>query len=456
MTREEAIAILQLPKEEAITVILALSDKAEKYDQLCGKIGPTRPSGMTPVYEKGSAKKRRRKPGQKKGHPGIARPKPAIIHHYNEHTLDHCPECQKYLGSPVKSYKRYTEDIPPVEPEVTEHTVHGYWCSCCKKIVYGKVTDALPHAALGLRVVVFTAWLHYLCGLSVNHIVSMLRVFANFRVSPGGLTQAWQNLSITLKPLYDEIGKNIRDSAVLNADETGWRLNGITYWLWCFATKKICYYTINKSRGSPVIKRVLGKIFKGILICDFWGAYNKICTMATQRCFFHLFTELNKTDKHHQSLEWRIFRKKLYRLLQDAVRLSVRKEQLTKDIFQRRKQMLYNRLEELIDASWKDKHALRLKKRLNRHRHELFTFLEFDGVSPYNNHAEQQMRKPVNTRKISYQNRSGQGAETHAILMSLFRSAELQQLNPVEWVYSQTQTIIDPNNKAIAELKMAA
>jgi len=31
----------------------------------------------------------------------------------------------------------------------------------------------------------------------------------------------------------------------------------------------------------------------------------------------------------------------------------------------------------------------RLKKRLNRHREELFTFLEFNNVSPYNNHEEQ-------------------------------------------------------------------
>lgn len=79
-----------------------------------------------------------------------------------------------------------------------------------------------------------------------------------------------------------------------------------------------------------------------------------------------------------------------------------------------------------------DKDAQRLIKRLNRHKQELFTFLEHEGVSPYNNHAEQQMRKPVLTRKVSQQNRSAQGANTQAILMTLLRSAELQGTNPVE------------------------
>jgi hypothetical protein len=52
MSRDEAIAILQLPKAEAVDAILALADKAEKYDRLYGELSPTIPSGMTPTYLK--------------------------------------------------------------------------------------------------------------------------------------------------------------------------------------------------------------------------------------------------------------------------------------------------------------------------------------------------------------------------------------------------------------------
>ena len=92
------------------------------------------------------------------------------------------------------------------------------------------------------------------------------------------------------------------------------------------------------------------------------------------------------------------------------------------------------RLDELIAAAFQDADAKRLIKRLRRHRNEMRTFLDHEGVSPYNNHAEQQMRTAVHTRKVSQQNRSLQGAKTHAIFLSLFRSAQLQGINPLEYV----------------------
>jgi len=442
MTRDEAIAVLRMPRDKAIAIILTLADKAEKYDQIKSEVSPTTPSGMIPVYLKPGHGKGKKRPGRKKGHQGASRRKPEKVDHYKQHTLDRCPQCHTPLKGPIKTYQRYIEDIPSIEPEVTEHTIHGYWCPTCKEIVSPKVTDALPNAMIGLRLVVFTAWLHYLIGVSVNNLVKMLATFSHFKITAGGLTQAWRNLAFILEPLYDEIGQKVAQSAVLHADETGWRISGLTHWLWCFTTKKFCYYIITRSRGSPVVKDFLGTIFKGILICDFWGAYNKITALAKQRCFYHLFTELLKVDKHNSSGTWKAFRKKLFRLLKDAIRLSTRKDQLNARSYDHLKKRLYDRLEQFLEAPYEDKDATRLIKRLKRHRDELFTFLEYEGVSPYNNHAEQQLRKPVLIRKVSHQNRSEQGAKTQAILMTLFRSAELQGDNPIETIFAAAQNAI--------------
>ena len=458
MTRDEAKAILALPHDKAIHTILALAEKAEKYDQIVGGVSPTTPSGMTPPYLKPTRGKRKKPPGRKKGHPGISRLRPEEVDDFKEHTLEHCPECHSPVKDPIKTYTRYVEDIPAIEkPEVTEHTLHGYWCSRCKKVVFPALTDALPNAMIGLRLVVFTAWLHYLVGVSVNNIVKILSVVCRFKISAGGLTQAWVNLARLLEPAYDHIGESISRSGVLNADETGWRLNGITHWLWCFTTKTLCYYLITKSRGSPVIREVLGSVFNGILICDFWGAYNKITALAKQRCFYHLFTELAKVDKINKSPTWKAFRKMLIRLLKDAVRLSQRKAQLSPEQYNSRKRRLYHRLEQILYFHpYGDKDIKRLIKRLSRHKAELFTFLEHENVSPYNNHAEQQMRKPVLARKVSQQNRSEQGAKTQAILMSLFRTAELQGQNPIEVVLSLAKSAIADSAVREMPLKLAA
>jgi hypothetical protein len=55
------------------------------------------------------------------------------------------------------------------------------------------------------------------------------------------------------------------------------------------------------------------------------------------------------------------------------------------------------------------------------------------------------MRQPAINRKISHQNRSGRGAKTQAILMTLFRSAELQNLNPVEVILTMVKRLIAHN-----------
>ena len=206
---------------------------------------------MIPVYLKSRLVGNEGKPpGRKEGHPGVSRKIPQRIDHYEEHTLLSCPECQTSVNKPINTYCRIIEDIPEVKPQVTAHTVRGYWCRTCKKIVYPTVADALPNAMIGLRLIVFTAWLHYLVGVSVSNLVKMVSVFSCFKISAGGWTQAWKTLAKLLTPLYDQ-NWFIRSfkSAVLHADETGWRLNGKTFWLWCFTTREFCYYLITRSRG---------------------------------------------------------------------------------------------------------------------------------------------------------------------------------------------------------------
>lgn len=458
MTRQRAVEILtkigSVEREEAIQILMKLQEPSEKTDNSEEDESPLTPSGSRAVYKKPNHRKRRKKPGRKKGHKGEARRQPVHIDDHQEHTLCQCPNCATPVGKSIRQRKRYIEDIPEVVPTITEHTIHGYWCPNCQKIVEPVFTLAMPNDNISIRLYLFTAWLHYMVGISIHNLLKMLNYLHGFPISAGGLVQGWQRLAKLLKPEYGKIGQKARDSAVLNADETGWRLNGITRWLWCFSNRQLCYYTIEKSRGSPVLLEFLGTFFKGVLICDFWGAYNKIRALAKQRCLFHLFSELMKVDKSNHCNEWKAFRKKLSRILKDAIRLHERKEELSPQQYEHRKERIHHRLNVLTSSAYKDKDSRRLCKRLKRHQKELFTFLEHDNVSPYNNHAEQQMRKPVITRRISQQNRSHKGALTQAILMSIFRTAELQNLNPVKHAHSLALMAIQ-NNKLDDQKKAA-
>ena len=54
---------------------------------------PSTPSGQRPVYSKPPAPKRKGKPGAKKGHAGVRRPRPERIDRVGQHHPDRCPDC---------------------------------------------------------------------------------------------------------------------------------------------------------------------------------------------------------------------------------------------------------------------------------------------------------------------------------------------------------------------------
>jgi hypothetical protein len=60
----------------------------------------------------------------------------------------------------------------------------------------------------------------------------------------------------------------VKESGVLHADETGWRVNGRTHWLWCFSTKTATCYIIDRSRGSPALSKFFTSAFGGVLVTD--------------------------------------------------------------------------------------------------------------------------------------------------------------------------------------------
>jgi len=395
------------------------------------------PSGMIPPYEKPKGKKRKKKPGRKPGHPGARRPKPLEITDHAEHTAKKCPHCNNSVDpkKPVRKRKRIIEDIQEAEPVVTEHTIHGYWCTTCKKTVEPIVDSALPKAAIGHRTVALTAWLHYGLGITLSHITEVLNHHFHFRVSTGGLVQMWYRIQEILYEWYEEIGEEAKTSSILHADESGWRVNAETYWLWCFTNPTLTYYMIENCRGSPVLFKFLGDQFDGCLISDFWAAYDMIRSGSRQYCIAHLLREIIKVDNINQSEDWSAFSKKLKRLIGDALRLNLKRGSIPEEEYQSKNKRFDGRLEDLIYThNSDDADVKRISVRMSKSIDGIFTFLDRKDVDPTNNRAEREIRPAVVIRKNSLGNKSEKGACCQAVLMSIYRTLRLRGYDPVNTV----------------------
>jgi transposase len=410
---------------------------------------PSTPSGMIPVYAKPPASKRRKRPGAKDGHPGVRRVRPERIDRTIEHRLKCCPDCGGRLQRCHRTRTRIIEDIPEeITPVVTQHTIHRDYCPRCKKDVEPVVTEAMPGATLGTHLVGLTSWFHYGLGITIAQVIEILGYHLQTRLTSGGLIDAWRRLAQVLLEWYEQIAEEAKQSAVLHADETGWRVEGQTHWLWCFANHTVCYYMIDRCRGSPALQKFFGEAFAGTLIHDFWAPYESIETADRQYCLVHLLRELEKVDEHNGHPEWQAFAKKLRRLVRDGIRLRKRPD-FTPQGYARRIHLIDTRLTQL--AQWQasdgrmvytDADALRLAKRLRAHWDHLFTFLDKPEVPFDNNFAERLIRPAVILRKNSQSNRSQQGAATQAVLMTVYRTLKLRGHHPTKTIAAALQNYL--------------
>lgn len=451
LTEALAARVYELGRNATIVFSLAVAARAAQYGG--PGVGPHTPSGSIPPHLKGDTKQKRPgTPGARTGHEGHRRAAPITIDR-REVVPDAsvCPECRGPVlpARPNRRRRRTIEDIPrDLRVEAVEHDLPQQWCPCCKKHVEPGLPAAMPGATLGNGIVALTTVMHYGLGLTIDQTREVFASHLRTPLSAGGLVDLWRRAGEVFGPWYERIGREAKASATLHADETGWRVNGDTHWLWCFCNHVNCYYLIDESRGSDVLKGFFTESFKGVLMSDFWGPYQSVLlgTGGTggpggerQCCLAHLLRELDHVDEEmlphkppDRAMEWIGFVKTLRRLLRDGIRLRTRKD-FTPRKYASRITLIDRRLIALAEGEggvYDDPDASRLAKRLSRHRDEVFTFLDRPEADWNNNFAERQIRPAVILRKNSQCNRSQRGAATQAVLMSIHRTLKLRGLDP--------------------------
>jgi transposase len=377
-----------------------------------------------------TARRRYKKPGRREGHQGAARARPVKIDATVELDQQMCPRCGGILSeSHTDSYTRVVEDIVPAKVVVTEYVVRRRYCCGCRKQVSPPIPNVIGgggNERFGLRLMLLVVSLKML-GLSYEKIGAHLRLLFDLDLTEGAMIHCVMAVAEAFGPRYEELKQELLKEKSIHGDETSWRIKGRNHWLWAFLGKWSVVYEVDRSRGKHVPRKVLGD-YRGLVISDSWGAWNHIGA-RWQRCLVHYLRELENTLKYKSPGEdFLPFRKKLRRILRDAIRMADEKdggERL------RAKARFEARIDALIASysSSGEKNCKRFVKRLRRERGMLFTFLEEDGVEWNNNAAERALRSSVVIRKITYGNQSDEGAHAHAVLMSIKETCGLRKEN---------------------------
>lgn len=367
------------------------------------------------------------------GHLGWFRKRPDAIDKIVEVRLDRCPVCGGDLKECRGVKTHLQEDIALVHPQVTMYRKRRYYCGACRKVIIGRGEGEQTRSRIGPQAKTLAAYLKYHIKVSDRDIRKIFQELFGLRFTVGSVLGFRSQLRKCLEPVYENLVRSIRRSRFVHADETGWNMDGKSGWLWSFSNKKTAVCHIDQSRGSRVPQAVLGKSFKGILITDFYAGYNKIPSGAKQRCLVHLLRDLKRVEEclpEDQPIQ--NFCARLKTLVFEAVELQRTYKSLARTEYRGKQRRLLNSFEDLQLADPGNKIVQRFVKRLNRHRQECLTFLDHPELAWNNNHAERMIRPNVLLRKISFGNRSAEGALNHNVLMSIIQSARLKGLEPLQ------------------------
>jgi transposase len=461
LSREEWIGLVRdllLVNAEPQTRIAPLEEELPR--RRGGPPGKT--SQQAPSFGKPNRPAKEKKPPKPRAH-GFARGREEptqVIEHFPER----CSECGRKLWGGWVHASRQVMEIPLTPVEIIEHRFWARHCGVCQKREFARPDlsqQVVGQSRLGVRLMSLIGYLDTVCRMPLASIQSLLSSLYGLRVSQGEIVGVLHRLARVGQRAYEELLREVRQSQVVHADETGARQDGLNGYVWVLTTPAVRYYHRDPSRAAGVIQELLGYDprvyqaktakavrearelarqekrtgavrFSGKLVSDFYSGYHWYAGWH-QYCLVHLGRDLHDLrEAHPQDAGIGAWVQKVLDLLERAKEYARAQNEQPTDTGQqrRRRRKAFEQEAEALSRPYLQ-NALpqrTLAERIRKHQSQLFVFVEHPEVPPDNNAAERAIRPFVVLRKVSGGTRSAAGSHTQVVLLSLFGTWKLRGL----------------------------
>jgi transposase len=346
-----------------------------------------------------------------------------------DHAIAVCPDCGVTLQGGSVQWTREVLELPLAPVQVVEHRFLARECpQCGKRRVPAAATAGLTgKQRFGANTVSLIATLRAAGRMPIAMIQWLLDTVYGLKVSEGGLVGALRTVAQRGERAVTAIRDQVRESSVVHGDETGWREGGKNGYVWTFSTLTERYF-VRRGRGKGVVDEVLGERFKGVLVSDFYAAYDHYAGLH-QRCWAHLLRDSHDLQRLYPDDEglaqWAHAVRTVYDRGKAVTTTGLRQRQQEQ---RRLSRDLLTACRPFVDDALAVQR--RLCARIVRYLPELLTFVGDPQVPADNNPAERSLRHLVTQRKISGGTRSPQGTDTTMALATLFGTWRIRGENP--------------------------
>jgi transposase len=444
---EKQSALIQ---EQAATIIrlqlrIAELEKRKKKNSSNSSKPPSSDGLSKPPRTTSLRQKGKNKSGGQLGHKGETLKQTQHPDSIKRHELTACSDCKNPLSSDaiVGIIKRQVFDIPQPKCEVTEHQADVKYCECCHKTVIATFPDDVgAPVQYGPTIKSWAVYYQQQHFIPEDRLQQLLSDLYGLKLATATLTASSQTAFEALAPFEENALSMVKQAAVKNLDETGFRVSGKTQWLHVASTPTVTYYHVSPKRKSLI------EGLRGTVVHDHWKAYYTLDGVEHGLCNQHHLRELKALIEHEKE----VWATKMSRLLRMALRCrhfhgdkeipSIRLHRLMQcyDTIIKEGLDFHDQQTPLPHPGKRGKKPKRighnLLNRLLLYKKDVLRFLDNPAVPFTNNEAERDLRMVKCKQKISGGFRSNHGAAQFARIRGFISTARKQGWNILQSIQS--------------------
>jgi predicted RecB family nuclease len=402
----------------------------------------------TRVFVRTSAVLRRH--NRKAPHPRTWKNQQIRATHQIEITASKCPSCksknlivipakERPKGLRPRGKRAFDIVVTPgaVRRKVIELRTIAYRCARCEHCF---VPDRYQRVATHFHgLMSWFAYQHIAHRLGVRRIASLFDEIFGIRVDWWQFHVFRFLLARYYRGSYRRLLTKIVAGPVLYVDETEVKLFNGTGYVWVFANSESAVYIFRSTREGEFLREIL-KSFKGVLVSDFFSAYDGL-DCRQQRCLIHLMRDMNRAildNPYDQELQ--AITTPFGALLRSIV-MTIDEHGLKRRHLVRHARAVTTFFETLTDHVYESEASKALQQRLLKNRDRLFTFLHHDGVAWNNNVAENAIRQFGYYREDVGRSIKEVGLTKHLVLLSLYQTCRARGTSFLRFLLSRQRDI---------------
>ena len=353
-----------------------------------------------------------------------------------------CPKCQSKSRSKATKKSRTVHDIifgkHSLKRRVVKYVFSTYRCRKCG-VDFGIEDKCLVFRKYGWNLVAYVFYDLVELNIPQITVVRHFNRLFGFELS----RSTFYNMKVKVAEYYAETKQKILDRIVrgglVHADETRANIKGRTGFVWVLTTNTEVVYIFADSREAEIIQELLAD-FKGILVSDFYTAYDSV-GCAHQRCLIHLMRDLNDSvlsNPFDTELKQVVtaFADILKPMVETVDRFGLKTHFLKKHLVQ------VDRFYRALDkAEYQSEETTKCKDRFERNRDKLFTFLSHDGVPWHNNNAEHAIKAFARLRDVIRGTSTEKGLEEYLTLLSVCQTCKYTGVDFLDFLRSGEKDI---------------